>query len=853
MSSRKKASENESPVEQNIKSVSITNEMEKSYLDYAMSVIVARALPDARDGLKPVQRRIIYAMHEQGIQASSRYVKCAAVVGEVLKKYHPHGDLAVYDALVRMAQDFSLRYPLVDGQGNFGSIDGDSPAAMRYTECRLAKISEEVLTDIDKETVDFIPNYSGDHYEPVLLPTVLPVLLLNGASGIAVGMATNIPPHNLSEVVAALLHMIANPEKEVLEKASGGAEMDGWALPPEFESTTNIEELTTFIKGPDFPTGGKIFNHQDILQSYVTGKGGIVMRGVATIEEVKEDRFHIIITELPYQVNKALLVAKIAQLVKDKKIEGISDLRDESDRHGLRVVVEMKKDARPQQVLNLLFKHTELQKSFNTNFVALVDNEPRTMTLKMILEEFVRHRQRVIFRRALYLLKRAKEREHILQGLKIALDHLDEVIKTIRESADSDVARTNLMSKFGLTEIQATAILDMQLRRLAALERQKIEDELAEIIKTIASLEEVLASPVKILEKVKEGLLAVKEKYGDARRTKVYKQGVGEWSDEELIKEERVIISITKSGYIKRLPSTTYHTQGRGGKGVTGSNLKEEDELSQLLSCSTHDDLYFFTNRGKIYTLKAWDVPEASRTAKGTAIINLINLEAGETIATLLTLSKETGAKYLIMATKEGTVKKTPLSEFENIRRNGILAIKISSQDELEWVKPTTGENEVILTTASGKAIRFKESDTRPMGRGAGGVRGIRLGVGDSVVGMDLIEKDSKADLLVITEGGLGKKTKLSEYRLQNRGGSGIITAKITAKKGGLVAAKVVDNQSGDILLTSALGQVIRLPAKDISRHGRSTQGVTLMRLKAGDSVAAMTVFEIADEEVEKE
>jgi len=849
VSEAKESSPQPTQISPNISPTAITAEMEKSYLDYAMSVIVARALPDARDGLKPVQRRIIYAMHEQGIHASSRYVKCAAVVGEVLKRYHPHGDMAVYDALVRMAQDFSLRYPLVDGQGNFGSIDGDSPAAMRYTECRLSKIADEVLADIDKETVDFIPNYSGDYWEPVLLPAILPNLLLNGAAGIAVGMATNIPPHNLGEVVDALVHLIDHPEETVLQKATGGEEREGWLMPAQFEATPNIEELTEIIKGPDFPTGGQIYNHQEVVQSYATGKGAILMRGKAEIEETKGGKFQIIITELPYQVNKALLVAKVAQLVKDKKIEGVSDLRDESDRHGLRVVVELKKEARPQQILNLLYKHTELQKSFNANFVALVDNEPKTMTLKMILEEFVRHRQKVVFRRALYLLRKAKEREHILQGLKIALDHLDEVIETIKKSPDAEVAKGRLMKKFGLTDIQAVAILDMQLRRLAALERQKIEDELKEIIKTIAGLEDLLGSPVKILETVKQELTAIKERYGDPRRTKVYKQGVGEWSDEELIQEERVIVSLTKGGYIKRLPADTYRTQGRGGKGVTGGSLREEDEQSQLINCSTHDDIFFFTNQGRVYKLKAWDIPEASRTAKGTAVVNLINLEAGEQLSTVLSLDKDNGAQYLLMVTRQGTIKKTSLEDFANIRRSGILAIKISSEDELGWVKPTSGENEIILTTSRGKAIRFSEKKVRAMGRNAGGVRGINLRSGDYVVGMDIIDKNSTADWLTVTEMGLGKKTPLKDYRLQNRGGSGITTAKITKRTGPVVSARVVDDSTGDILLTSSQGQVIRLPAKDISTMGRSTQGVRLMRLDAGDTVAAITVFEGIEEE----
>lgn len=843
---KKEAEENTQPPQGNIQSVPITSEMEKSYLDYAMSVIVARALPDARDGLKPVQRRIIYAMHEQGIHASSKYVKCAAVVGEVLKRYHPHGDMAVYDALVRMAQNFSLRYPLVDGQGNFGSVDGDSPAAMRYTECRLAKIADEVLLDIDKETVDFIPNYSGDFLEPILLPTVLPNLLLNGAAGIAVGMATSIPPHNLGEVVDALTYIMDHPESQVLEKVANGQKAGDWFLPPQFESTAAVEELTQFIQGPDFPTGGQIYNAQEILQSYATGRGGIIMRGKAEIEENKGGKFQIIVTELPYQVNKALLVAKIASLVREKKVEGISDLRDESDRHGMRVVVELKKDSRPQQILNLLYKHTELQKAFNANYVALINNEPKTMTLKMILEEFVRHRQKVVFRRSFYLLRQAKAREHILQGLKIALDHLDEVIETIKKSPDAEVAKVRLMQKFRLTEIQAVAILDMQLRRLAALERQKIEDELKAILNTIRGLEELLGSPIKILATVKTELIGLREKYADKRRTRVFKQGVGEWSEEELVQESKVIISVTEGGYIKRLPTDTYRTQSRGGSGVIGANLREEDQIRQLMTCSTHDDIYFFTNKGKVYRVKAWDVPEASRTAKGTAIVNLLNVEAGEQVVNTLSLCQSSGAKYLFMTTRLGTVKKTPLEEFENIRRTGILAIKIDSGDDLTWVAPTTGSDRIILTTAGGKSILFEEKDIRPMGRAAAGVRGIRIAKNDQVVGMDITQKNSTASLLVLARKGLGKKTPLKNYRLQGRGGSGIFTAKVTAKTGPLVAAKVVDEKTGDILLTSTQGQIIRLPAKDIPSHGRATQGVRLMRLHEGDTVAAMTVFTLS-------
>ncbi|MCG2685995.1 DNA gyrase subunit A, partial [Candidatus Parcubacteria bacterium] len=778
--------------------------MEKAYLDYAMSVIVARALPDVRDGLKPVQRRIIYAMRQQGLTPGARFAKCAAVVGETMKKFHPHGDLALYDALVRMAQNFSLRYPLIDGQGNFGSIDGDSAAAMRYTECRLTPIATELLQDIEKETVNFSLNYSGDLKEPEVFPAVIPNLLFNGATGIAVGMATNIPPHNLKEVLDALIFMIGHPA----ERGNSHAERDhpakrgdnhGGRGHPEistFESAATVEDLVKIIRGPDFPTGGTIYNQEDITQVYATGRGRIVTRAKTEIEETARGRFQIIVSEIPYQVNKASLVAKIAQLVKNKKIEGISDLRDESDRRGLRVVIELKRDARPQKVLNRLFKHTELQKAFNANIVALVFGEPKTLTLKMILEEFIRHRQRIIVRRSEYLLRQAKAREHILQGLKIALDHLDEVIETIKKSPDADIAKQRLVKRFGLTEIQATAILDMQLRRLAALERQKIEDELKEILKTIQGLEALLASREKILTLVKEEFQKIGEKYGDPRRTKVNRGQVGEFREEELITEEDVIISITEGGYIKRLSLGAYRTQGRGGKGVSGTNLKETDQVAETLTASTHSDIFFFTNRGKVYKLKAWDLPEASRTAKGTAIINLIDIAQGERITSILTNPKGAASPFIVMATNQGTVKRTALAAFENIRRTGILAINLKSGDELSWVKATSGEEDIILTTAQGKSIRFSEKDARPMGRNAGGVRGIKLGKDDAVVGMDVIQalnskNKSQEYLLVISEKGLGKKTRVEKYRHQNRGGSGIITLKVSARTGRLVAARV--------------------------------------------------------------
>ena len=701
----------------------ITTEMEKAYLDYAMSVIVSRALPDVRDGLKPVHRKIIFAMKEQGITAGSRYQKCAAVVGEVLKKYHPHGDIPVYEALVRMAQTFSLRYTLIDGQGNFGSVDGDSPAAMRYTECRLSQISNELLQDIEKETVEFVDNYSGTDKEPTILPAIIPNLLLNGGSGIAVGLATNIPTHNLGELIDATKELVARGKTKVKEVRQMEVPVDypyRYKRPEfnvlEFESGATIEDLLQFIKGPDFPTGGTIYDWSEIVNSYATGRGSIVTRAKAKIEEEKGSKFSIIITELPYQVNKALLVAKIAELVRDKKIDGISDLRDESDRQGMRVVIELKRDARPQQILNNLYKHTEMQKAFHVNMVALVNGEPRLLTLKNILEEFVRHRLEIVTKRILYLLKRAREREHILEGLKIALDHLDEVIKTIRASRDADEAKENLIEKFDFTAVQAQAILDMQLRRLAALERHKVEEELKETVKMIKGYEAILAEPKLILKEIDTELSLIKSKYADERKTKVIKGKVGEMSDEDLIKEETVLLSLTESGYIKRLPIDTYRSQGRGGRGVSGGNLKEGDAVHEMHAVSTHDELLFFTNKGRVYKIRAWDIPEASRIAKGSAVVNILNLMADEKISAIVPLPKsEQVIKSLFMATINGTVKKTLLSEFDNIRKTGIIAIKLDAGDNLAWVKPTFGKDQVMLVTKSGQSIRFVEGQIREM------------------------------------------------------------------------------------------------------------------------------------------
>jgi len=821
--------------------VEITEEMKRSYLNYAMSVIVARALPDVRDGLKPVQRRIIYAMHDQGMHKSARYQKCAAVTGEVLKKYHPHGDMPVYGALVRMAQDFSLRYPLIDGQGNFGSIDGDSAAAMRYTECRLEKIAEAVLADIDKDTVDFEDNYSGDSQEPVVLPTIIPNLLLNGATGIAVGMATNVPPHNLGEVIDALVYLIDNPEQEEPIKGTLDAK-----TAYRFESKTTLEDIAKFIKGPDFPTGAEIFGRQSILNAYATGRGSIAMQAKTTIQETKKGGYQIIVSELPYQVNKAVLVAKIADLAREKKVEGISDLRDESDRHGLRVVIDLKKTANPRQVLNRLLKHTDLRCSFNVNMVALVNGEPRVLTLKMILEEFIRHRQVIVTRRTIYLLNKAKAREHILLGLKIALDHLDAVIKTIRESADAEVAKKNLIAQFKLSELQAQAILDMQLRRLAALERQKIEDELKEIQIKITDYTALLSSIQRIREEVKEELLEMKQTFADPRRTKIHNNAIGEIADEELIKSEEVIVTLTKEGYLKRLPLDTYKKQGRGGKGVRGANLKEEDVIENIRTCNTHDDVYFFTDKGKVYSIKAWDIPESSRTAKGTPAVNLIQIEQNENITAFITLAKNENPRYFFMGTRLGMVKKTALEDFSNIRKSGIIAIKLKEGDSLDWVTTTSGSDEIILVTKRGQSLRFKEEEARAMGRTASGVRGIALKNQDQVVSLQVItpELAESGQLLTISRQGYGKRTNLSNYRSQKRAGSGVRTMRVTEKTGEVVESRAILKQDEgiDLIVTSSQGQLIRLAFKQIPTQGRDTSGVRLIRLNKGDSTASLAV-----------
>ncbi len=867
-----------------IQPTEITTELSKSYLDYAMSVIVARALPDVRDGLKPVHRRILYAMHLMGLHyVGSATTKSAKVVGEVLGKYHPHGDMAVYDAMVRLAQTFSMRYPLVHGQGNFGSVDGDPAAAMRYTEVKLAKIADLMLTDMEKETVDFTDNFDATLKEPVYLPAILPNLLLMGSEGIAVGMATKIPPHNLTEVVDAITEMIkrgkvvtqgkAHEEQTdfVIKKinlvAAGQEkpltedEVDPTSI--SFESDIDLIELTKIIPGPDFPTGGAIYDANSLREVYATGRGRIVVRGIAEIVDGPKGKTQIIISEIPYQVNKSELVAKIADLVKDKKVVGISDLRDESDKDGMRVVIDLKRDAKPKSVLNNIYKHTRLQSSFPANFVALVDGTPHTLNLKTILSEFVKHRQKVVVRRTIFELTEAKKRAHILEGLKIALDNLDAVIKTIRESKTQDDAKHNLIERFKLSEIQATAILDMQLRRLAALEREKIEKEYAEIAKLIDQLISILRDPQKVLDIIVKELSELKEKYGDARRTKIYKSALGEISEEDLVAKEETLITITKTGYIKRLSATSYRAQRRGGKGVIGMTTKEEDEIEHILSASTHDNILFFTNRGRVFGTKAWEIPESSRQAKGQALVNLLNLEAGEEIRSVLPLAKDSGIKNLVMATKSGVIKKTNLSEFENLRASGLIAIKLRSDDQLISVHPTGGEDHIILLTKHAKSIRFPEANVRPMGRATTGVTGIKMEGTDELIGMEIFpgretipaDKRKKIfrDILTIAERGLGKRTPINLFPVQKRAGKGVKAAVVSAKTGDLKTAAMVTPNIDQVIITSKMGQVIKLPLRNIPQLGRATQGVILMRFAdKGDMVAAAAVLEKGGDEEEE-
>ncbi|MEK7555394.1 MAG: DNA gyrase subunit A [Patescibacteria group bacterium] len=814
----------------------ITAELQESYLDYAMSVIISRALPDVRDGLKPVHRRILWAAWEEGLTHNAKFRKSANIVGQVMARYHPHGDSAIYDSLARMAQDFSLRYPLIQGQGNWGSIDGDAPAAMRYTEARLAKISDELLTDVEKETVDWNPNYDGSHREPKVLPAKLPNLLINGSMGIAVGMATNIPPNNLSEVIDATLHLIDHPK-------------------------SLTEDLMTFIQGPDFPTGGIIYDKKAITEAYASGKGAITARAKTEIIEKKSGYFSIIITEIPYQVNKSELIIKIAELVQDKKIEGIRDVRDESGREGLRIVIELKNDASPQKILNQLFNHTDLQKNFNMNMLALGHGiQPQTMSVKDVLEAYVEHRQEVVRRRTAFELAKAKERAHILEGLAKALSAIDKIIAVIKKSKDTEEAHKKLMENFKLTGIQATAILEMKLRALAALERQKIEDELKEKKKLIAELEAILKSGQKILNIIKEELIKLKEKHGDERKTKVVAGGLKEFKEEDLVPQEESIITLSKSGYIKRVNPTIFKSQKRGGTGLIGSEVGEEDFLSHFISANTHNNILFFTDHGKVFQTKVHEIPVGSRIAKGKLIQNFLDVPPGETISAIVNypIGNQQSAinnQFLVMATKKGVIKKTPVEEFLNVRRSGIIAINLEKaptpkgrgsdrsvgNDRLKWVKLSSGKDEIILATKLGQAIRFKESQLRSMGRTAAGVKAIKLKNNDFVAGLDIIKKEEREKrkeerLLVVTENGFAKQTELKEYKIQSRGGSGIKTSKINAKTGLIVASRIITNEE-EILALSAKGQIIRTKISDIRTAGRATSGVRIMKLKQGDKV----------------
>lgn len=805
---------NEEPEVRGIEKSTVERVMEDSFLKYSMSVIIDRALPDVRDGLKPVNRRILYAMNKNGWRAPHATVKSAKIVGEVMGNYHPHGDSSIYDAMVNLAQPWKMRYTLVEGQGNFGSMDGDEPAASRYTEARMDKIGGELLSDIDKETVDFRDNFDGTEKEPVVLPSAVPNILLNGQMGIAVGMATNIPPHNLSEVVDATVAQIDNPE-------------------------ITLDELLTHIKGPDFPTGAEVYGGAPMRQAYETGRGSVTIRAVASIEERKNGRYSIIITEVPYGMSKEGFVDKVRELVLAKKITHIADARDESARGKVRIVVELKKDAYPKKILNQLYKLTGLQTSFHYNVLALVNGiQPKVMGLKEILAEFIKHRQGVIRRRTEFELRKAKERAHILEGLKIALDHIDEVIKTIRESYDD--ADKRLMERFGLSEIQAAAILAMQLRRLQGLERDKIEEELKQLHELIKKLEAILADENEILRVVKEELLAMKEKYGDERRSKIINHELGKFSDEELIPEEESVILLTSENYIKRTLVSDYRRQNRGGKGKRGMTTKEEDVIDQVVQASSHDYLLFFTNMGRIFRLKAYEVPAASLSAKGVAAVNLLQLQPEEKITAIIKHEKNANEDgYLFMATKKGTVKKTPVKDYANIRTNGLIAIKLDEGDELRWIKRTTGENDVIISTSAGQAIRFNEKDTRPMGRSARGVRGVRLRPNDSVVGMDIVTGDDQT-LLVVSEKGFGKRTKVSNFPSHKRGGVGIKAAVVTAKTGPIISVQTIDPEITEALLVSQSGQTIRLGLSDIKLLGRTTQGVTIMRLSDGDAVSSI-------------
>ncbi len=803
---------------QSVEYRSIENVMEDNYLRYSMSVIVDRALPDVRDGLKPVHRRILYSMNREGLRSGARHRKSANVVGAVMGKYHPHGDSSIYDAMVRMAQPWAMRYMLVNGQGNFGSMDGDPPAAMRYTEAKLAKIADEILADIEKETVNFRDNYDGTEKEPMVLPAKLPNLLLNGQLGIAVGMATNIPPHNISEIIDAEVCLIDNND-------------------------ATLDDLLVFVKGPDFPTGGVIFGKDSIKTAYATGRGGVIVRGIVEIIETKNGRFQIVISEIPYGLNKESLVLKIAELVKDKKIVGITDLRDESSRGQVKIVVHLKKDAYPKKILNQLYQLTSLQTTFHFNMMALVDGiQPRVLGLVDILQEHIKHRQIVVRRRTEFDLRKAEDRAHIIEGLKIALDNIDEVIDTIRKSATTEEAQTNLIKRFKLSEIQAKAILAMQLRTLAGLERKKIEDELVELKKLIDKLKDILSDERKILAIIKDELLEIKKQYGDDRKTKVINSELGKMSDEDLIADEQVAVTLTAANYIKRSLLTDYKKQNRGGKGKRGMTTRDEDVIEHVVNASTHDYILFFTNKGRVFKLKTYEIPSVGLNAKGVALVNLLQLQPQETVSSMLNISKKASANNLIMCTIRGVVKKSPFEQYKNVRNTGLIAIKLDDGDELKWIKTTSGNNEVIISTSLGQAIRFHEKETRPMGRVSRGVRGIRLRPNDHVIGMDIVEENS--NIFVISKFGYGKRTKVSQFTAHSRGGVGIRSAVVNNKTGELVAVKSLQNNEEEVLIISKQGQAIRLGLDRIPELNRATQGVRIMRLNDSDEVVSLTLVD---------
>ncbi len=811
----------------NIEPRTIEDVMEKSYLTYSMSVIVSRALPDVRDGLKPVHRRILYTMNRDGLRAGAKHRKSANVVGAVMGDYHPHGDAAIYDAMVRMAQPWSLRYRLVNGQGNFGSMDGDPPAAMRYTEAKMTKLAEEMLVDIEKETVDFRENYDGRLQEPSVLPAKLPNLLLNGQLGIAVGMATNIPPHNLGELIDATIHLIDNPE-------------------------ANVDDLLEFVKGPDFPTGAVIYGKESLRTAYATGRGGIVVRGVAEIIENKKGRNQIVITEIPYSLNKASLIEKIADLYKDKKISGISDIRDESSRGDVKIVIDLKKDAFPKKLLNQLYKLTPLQSSFHFNMLALIDGiQPKILGLVDIISEHIKHRQVVVRRRTEFELKKAKERAHILEGLKIALDHIDEVIRIIRASQTSDEAQINLIKEFKLDEIQAKAILAMQLRTLAGLERQKIENELAELVKIIVNLESILADEKKILKIIKDEFLEIRELYSDERKTKIIPGELGKMSDEDLVPDEQVVVTLTSANYVKRSPIADYKKQGRGGKGRRGMVTREEDVIEHVINASTHDFLLFFTNKGRVFRIKTYEIPATGLNAKGLALVNLLQLQPEEWVSSVINVSKANDCKYLFMCTIRGVVKKTPFEQYQNVRSSGLIAINLDEGDELKWIVMTTGENEIVISTSQGQAIRFGEAGVRPMGRASRGVRGIRLRPSDKVIGMDIVL--DKSSIFVISKYGYGKRTKISQFTAHARGGVGIRSAVVNTKTGNLVGVQTLKDESQEVIILSTQGQAIRLGLNNIPELSRATQGVRIMRMNDGDEVVALALVDKEEENEEIE